>query len=84
MNIDITKKFKLDMFADDWGLYDKPGRDLAARTLTICLESALNEGLSKSQVADKMVTMMRHYSDFGANDSEGYHTLEDVLRRAFQ
>jgi hypothetical protein len=83
MNITITKRFKLDISADDWELYDKPGRDLAARTLTLCLEEALNKGLSKSKVEDEMILAFRHYRDFGADDSEGYRMLEHVLGKAF-
>ena len=72
----IKIKVKLSLTADDWQLYNLPGRDRAAKGLNRAVERKLAKGEINS-----MGEVLYPFSKWGAADSEGYHTLYSILER---
>lgn len=70
----IKIKAKLDLTADDWQLYNLPGRDRAAKGLNRAVERKLAKGEINS-----LTKVLYPYSKWGAADTEGFHTLERIL-----
>ena len=70
----IKIKVKLGLTADDWQLYNLPGRDRAAKGLNRAVERKLARGEINS-----LTQVLYPYSKWGAADTEGFHTLERIL-----
>jgi hypothetical protein len=72
----------LNLGADDWQLYDEPGRDEAATELNRSIEGLLAEGAAPESAAFWAVLNRPHLVKLGAADSEGYAVLHSILRAA--
>ena len=70
----IKIKIKLGLTADDWQLYNLPGRDRAAKGLNRAVERKLAKGEINS-----LAEVLYPYSKWGAADTEGYDTLCRIL-----
>jgi hypothetical protein len=77
-HVQITKHITLTMTADDWELYGKDGREQAAEAINKGVADAINEGR-----LDKARAVLRKYSEYGASDSEGINTLENIVELFF-
>ena len=67
--------------ADDWQLYDVPGREDAAIALNQRFEELVNKGATRSEVRNSMC--LSDYANFGAANTEVRYFLEDLLDRTF-
>jgi hypothetical protein len=75
------------MTAEDWGLYTGSYPEetyQVAIVLNFTFEGAVNAGLTKEEVAAKMVNVMEANSMYGANDSEAYAALTYALDYVFK
>ena len=72
----IKIKIKLGLTADDWQLYNLPGRDRAAKGLNRAVERKLARGEINS-----LTEVLYPYSKWGAADTEGYDTLYRILEQ---
>jgi hypothetical protein len=63
-------KIKLSLTADDWQLYNIPGRNLAARRINRAIEKKFAKGEIGS-----CYSVLDQYSEWGASDTEGLDTL---------
>jgi hypothetical protein len=79
-----TSRVTLHLTADDWDLYDKPGRETAANEMNEAFGRAFNEGLPRAEVEDAVMAVMRKYDDLGAFDSEPVRMLEHLIDKAFR
>jgi hypothetical protein len=73
----------IDASADDWDLYDKPGRQEAATALNEHFENLVNRGSTRDEVETGMLPKMKEYSELGAVDTEGICFLEVLLDKTF-
>lgn len=73
----------LNMTAEDWELYDEQGADDAAKALNQTFMDSVNAGKDRREVESDMQKVMHQYADLGADDSEPYYHLQDLLDRAF-
>jgi hypothetical protein len=73
----------IDASADDWELYDKPGRDEAAIALNEYFTDLVNQGCTRDEVENGMWPKLKEYSELGAADSEGIRFMELLLYRTF-
>ena len=66
----ITKTITISVHAtaDDWQLYDLPGRDDAAIALNQRFEALVNKGATRSEVRNGMC--LSDYANLGATDTE--------------
>jgi hypothetical protein len=71
IKVDVT----LGLTAEDWSLYDLPGRDLVAQALNQGVEQKLREG----NLGD-LYKVLRPFAAWGAADSEGYAAIAQILR----
>lgn len=70
--------------ADDWELFDKPGRDEAAKALNAALETAINaDGATVDTVWTAMEPIQRDHASLGADDTEGRAMIQDVIDKVF-
>jgi len=83
MRVIETTTITIDASADDWQLYDKPGRDEAATALNEHLEELVNRGSTCNEVESGMMAKLNEYSDLGAIDTEGISFLELLLNKTF-
>ena len=67
--------------ADDWQLYDLPGREDAAIALNQRFEELVNKGATRSEVRNGM--RLSDYANLGAADTEVRYFVEDLLDRTF-
>ena len=74
--IEITKKVRLTLTADDWELYHIVGRNAAARALNMKIAAALN---SNDRVAASRA--LTAHSEHGADDTEGHCMLREIIRK---
>jgi hypothetical protein len=69
--------------ADDWELYDRPGREEAAARINAAIVDAVNN--NERPIA---VTLCRAAldaeSEFGASDTEGVSTLAWILQQVYK
>lgn len=78
--IEIKKTVKLNLSADDWGLYDMPGRNAVARAINKNVAHALN--YSDGEMWLPLCTAaLLNYAEYGAADSDGYRELEFIIRK---
>ena len=79
----ITKTITITVHAtaDDWQLYDLPGRDDAAIALNQRFEELVNKGATRSEVLNGM--RLSDYANLGATDTEVRYFVEDLLDRTF-
>jgi hypothetical protein len=79
----ITKTITISVHAtaDDWQLYDLPGREDAAIALNQRFEALVNKGSTRSEVRNGMC--LSEYANLGATDSEVRYFVEDLLDRTF-
>ena len=76
-HVHIAKVVSLSLTADDWGLYDIEGRDDVA----VCLNQAVSVALSWSEkpvARVKIEKALEEYSKWGAADTEGYATVQQI------
>jgi hypothetical protein len=81
----VTKRITVTIgaSADDWDLYDNPGRDDAATALNEYFMQLVNKGCTRNEVERGMLPKLLEYGDLGASDSEGIRFLELLLDRTF-
>ena len=79
----ITKTISITVHAtaDDWQLYDMPGRENAAIALNQRFEELVNKGAKRSEVRNGM--RLSDYASFGAANIEVRYFVEDLLDRTF-
>jgi hypothetical protein len=80
--VQIIKTVNLTLTADQWELYDIPGRDGAAFQLNRALEEIIND----PEIPQKHKLLRCHkilggFGDYGANDTEGYHVVDCIFER---
>lgn len=76
-HVHITKAVSLSLTADDWALYNIEGRDDVA----ICLNQAVSVALTwsdKPVARVKIQKALEEYSKWGAADTEGYVTVQQI------
>lgn len=83
-NLTVTKQIKVKFTAEQWELYAHT-KDCtnAANDLNLALELAFNEGLTKSEIYDRVYKTMKANSEYGACDSEPLYLLEKTLDNLF-
>lgn len=70
--------------ADQWELFDEPGRDEAAEELNRTLQDAVNaEGATAESVRTAMGPVCSKLGHLGADDGEADHLIERVIDKAF-
>ena len=80
----IRRAITAEFTADQWELFDMPGRDEAARRLNQALTDAVNaEGATASSVWKAMGTVQRELADLGAADSEPQGLIDLVVDKVF-
>ena len=67
--------------ADDWQLYDLPGREEAAIALNQRFEALVNQGARRSEVRNGMC--LSDYANLGAARTEVRYFVEDLLDKTF-
>lgn len=82
-NVIVTRTVRLALTADQWALYDLPGRDDAAADLNKMAEAALNSATTPGDAAQLIAFAQDKYSSFGAADTEGYTVMNDLIDVAF-
>lgn len=88
INLTLVRQTKLALNADQWQLFTSmEGAEGAATALNTAFDEAVN--LSNNEVDPRgfvrrrMNAAMTEKADFGACDSEPYHTLDDLLDAVF-
>ena len=85
-NLTIRRSANIDVSftADQWELYDKPGRDEAVAELNAALRDAVNApGSTEQSVLDAMQIVQRKHDKLGADDSEPQHLIDHVVEQVF-
>lgn len=72
----IKVKAKINLTADDWQLYNLPGRDAAARRINRAIERKLAKGEINS-----LYEALAPCSKWGATDTEGFMAIAWILER---
>ena len=81
-NLKITRSATISFTADQWQLFDNPGRDEAATALNAALQAAVNApGATASSVYRDMQSVCSRYGNLGAEDSEADHLIERVIEK---
>ncbi len=80
MSVSIKPSFT----AEDWQLYtvSRPCEEAAAK-LNEALAAAVNAGMTRRQVEERMDEVMSELARFGAADSEPANLLAEILDRVF-
>ena len=81
MNITKTITITVHATADDWQLYDLPGRDDAAIALNQRFKALVNKGAMRSEVRNGM--RLSDYANLGAARTEVRYFVEDLLNMTF-
>jgi tellurite resistance protein len=70
--------------ADDWELYNLPGRKMAAHKLNNAIKRLANAtGATRDSVRQGVTEVMRKHAEVGAFDSEAFWMLEFILNKLF-
>lgn len=71
--------------ADNWKLFDQPGRDECAVRLNQAFADLVNSGLSRTEVEAQFESVLNRSenANLGAADSEGYYMMERLLKKVF-
>lgn len=83
ISVETRRVVRVTFDADEWELYDEPGREDAARAINQAFEVAVNGGSSQEDVAKATIKMMNKYASFGAADTEGYSMLNRLLKKVY-
>lgn len=83
LKVDLSRKVEAVFSADDWQLYDDPGRDAAAASINRVFSEAVNSGKTRSEVEKLTYAELLNQRDFGAADSEGMWFLQDILEATY-
>ena len=67
--------------ADDWQLYDLPGRDEAAQLVNKAISDSFNSGSNSHAVWKAAWTEMTKHSNLGMIDSEGCRLLDSIMNK---
>jgi hypothetical protein len=82
--VEIIKTLQLTLTADEWELYDIPGRDEAAFQLNRGIEEIINDSeipvLMKMRYCDKI---LGGFAEYGAADSEGFRMIDDIFEHRY-
>lgn len=65
---------EINLTADDWALYDLPGRDAAAHQLNLDIQAALAQGNVSA-----CYKALKRQAEFGAADTEGFDVVYSIL-----
>jgi hypothetical protein len=76
-HVHISKVVALSLTADDWELYDIEGRDDVALILNEAVSVALTWS-DKPLARVKIAKALEEYSKWGANDTEGHATVQQI------
>jgi len=79
----IRREAVVDVSADDWDLYDRPGRLDAAGAINRAIEQAVAEGALRRAAEMAALAVMRQHEDLGATDSEPLWRLQNVLDKLY-
>lgn len=83
-NVTVTRKVSLSLTAEEWQLYtDKPRVKTVARSINNEIASCINTHPSRSEARFFARKVLNEYSEFGANDSEPWGVLEDILMEVY-
>jgi hypothetical protein len=83
MKVTKTITVTIDASANDWELYDNPGRDDAATALNEHFMRLVNNGCTRAEVEKGMFPKLREYDELGAFDTEGLCFLSLLLDTTF-
>ncbi len=86
-NVYIKKTIRIGLTANDWQLYgdaDDPKRDMAAFEMNEKIEAVLNAQPTELQAARAIADILKAYSSFGADDSEGHDVAGDLMEVFYQ
>jgi hypothetical protein len=83
MRVTRISTVTIDPSANDWELYDNPGRDDAATALNEHFMRLVNKGCARDEVERGMLPKLREYGELGAFDSEGLRFLDLLLDTTF-
>jgi hypothetical protein len=76
-HVHIAKMVSLSLTADDWELYDIEGREDVALILNEAVSVALTWS-DKPLARVKIAKALEEYSKWGANDTEGHATVQQI------
>lgn len=79
-----TSITELTCHADEWQLYDVPGKGDAARALNKAFIKAVNDGDTAYAIRKKMHKLMDSMDAYGASDSEPLQMLEILITQAVE
>lgn len=85
-NLVIRRSASIDVSfdADQWELYDKPGRDDVATELNAALRDAVQApGATARSVEEAMQVIQRKHDRMGADDSEPQGLINHVIDKIF-
>lgn len=81
-NLTMTMNVAIAYTADQWELYDKPGRNEAAADLNKALEVCLNApGADERSVWKGMQEVQQKHAALGGYDSETSHMIEATMKK---
>lgn len=68
------------MTADDWDLYDSPGRNDAAIEINEAFQDGVAASMSPKELQSYVFKVMKKHEDLGATDSEPLYMLEWLIK----
>ena len=84
-NLNMTVKIDPKFSAEDWQLYTASMKcTRVANSLNKSLKTLVNNGNTREYVYDSMITIMAHYSNYGAYDTEPIWFLDCVLNQVYK
>lgn len=82
-NVNVTTQLRIALTADDWQLYDKPGRQSAALELNKRVEAAINAAPGANAAYDLGECELAKFAAYGAHDTEGRAVLARLVALRF-
>lgn len=79
--IEIKRSVSLSLSADDWSLYDRPGRDDAAEGLNTLIAGEINSAPDRGSAIAACGPHLDYFRDYGAADSEGWAMVEHIINK---